>query len=706
MKKSLRCLPFILSLLFIQHSLAQTKTGFPFSMKEPTGPDTLFYPFYNGVQMIEIDRVGWWENIVNFYEVTQPRALEWSSLIPWKGPNIYLFRDSTKRIVKAFNTNVSLATLTAHFLKVPLKKKSSGITALFMPYHKGKRSLYEGGMIRSFKRELWFDGFYKVYTDPLPSANSFFYTGIMGSGPCGLIDSLGNYRIPPEYDQIIPVYGLLLLSKDGKCGMEDINRNVILPMEYDRFEFFSYSGIAFYQGDSLSGIFNQVKKKFYPLPGYEWMGFDFVANAEMYKPQKNWQPFIPVRKNGKRGLLDTNFTEVVPVVYDFCNPPRQERSRVCRNSKWGYMNTRGEEVIACTYEDAGEFSKGCADVYNEGKWIRIDTNGLPCDTCKKSQDYFGHPFETNNGTFMKRFRIAERNHFQGIMSSDKKIVVPILFEQISGIGDPSFKEGYSQNVFRAKRYDKFGIIDTAGQIILPFEYDYIDHFRNECNLVMISRDKLCGMANRSFRFIIPCLYEGLNPYSIKGRVIYTEKGKNGILDTLGNRITEPIFDQIGWLNDGMARASKNKLFGMIDANGKEVIPFQYDQIGDKFYNGLLMFQQNGKWGFLDLDGNVVIPEGFDEVRNFEMKITGAKKDKKMGFIDRKGKTEVQFIYDFIGHTWYKDGTVTVRRNGKIGFVNEKGNEVIPCEYDDDCGFWPDNGHHLKKNGQWIWVKAK
>jgi hypothetical protein len=56
-----------------------------------------------------------------------------------------------------------------------------------------------------------------------------------------------------------------------------------------------------------------------------------------------------------------------------------------------------------------------------------------------------------------------------------------------------------------------------------------------------------------------------------------------------------------------------------------------------------------------------------------------KLDKHWGYIDRKGNMVVPLKYHQINT--FKEGRAVVRINGKYGFVDEQGNEVIPLKYD-------------------------
>ncbi len=81
--------------------------------------------------------------------------------------------------------------------------------------------------------------------------------------------------------------------------------------------------------------------------------------------------------------------------------------------------------------------------------------------------------------------------------------------------------------------------------------------------------------------------------------------------------------------------------------------------------------------------------------------------RKRGYIDKKGNEVVPFIYDDAEN--FKDGIALVKKNGKYGYIDKKGNEVIKVEYDELSSF-DSNGlaWYVKPNtdnNKYKWPKA-
>ena len=77
----------------------------------------------------------------------------------------------------------------------------------------------------------------------------------------------------------------------------------------------------------------------------------------------------------------------------------------------------------------------------------------------------------------------------------------------------------------------------------------------------------------------------------------------------------------------------------------------------------------------------------------------SKQDEKTGlygFVDSEDKYVVKPIYKEVDFNFgFKPGlSKVVNKNGKVGYVNEEGKEVVPCKYDEASSF--DNGYAIVK----------
>ncbi len=177
---------------------------------------------------------------------------------------------------------------------------------------------------------------------------------------------------------------------------------------------------------------------------------------------------------------------------------------------------------------------------------------------------------------------------------------------------------------------------------------------------------------------------------------------------------------------------QNDLWGFVDVNGKEAIPFIYEEIDGTSLIGtkdIVVAKKDGKWGAVNFKNEAVIDFIYDDaiaVTFTENSVARVffKKDGKWGVVDNKNKTVAEFIYEepFEGSETEKlpfdrFGVVCMKKQGKYGLINLYAKEVIPFIYDEYFHFVYDesenerfeqqNGYAVVcKNGKWGTINLK
>lgn len=153
------------------------------------------------------------------------------------------------------------------------------------------------------------------------------------------------------------------------------------------------------------------------------------------------------------------------------------------------------------------------------------------------------------------------------------------------------------------------------------------------------------------------------------------------IDKVSKELAEAIkkYDKLDSYHEGLASVCKDEKWGFIDKLGQEIIPCKYDDAND-FEYGIAVVKYGEKEGAINNNGKVVIPFVYDWIKGFAEDSTAvAKKEGKFGIIDLKGSEIIPFVYDYCDN--FHEGMAAVVQNGKLGFVNRKGDLVIECQYE-------------------------
>jgi hypothetical protein len=159
------------------------------------------------------------------------------------------------------------------------------------------------------------------------------------------------------------------------------------------------------------------------------------------------------------------------------------------------------------------------------------------------------------------------------------------------------------------------------------------------------------------------------------------KAKYGLIDTMGNIILTPVYQEL-WVatKENIVVAKLNSKYGLLDENGKVVLPFVYDEMKCYSYNGgTFSLTRKNKYSYADSTGKIFSKREYDFGENFwSYRARVAIKD-KFGFIDSAGNEVVPLVYERAEPFYYN---VAVVGNGKkYGMINNMGEFIEPVEYD-------------------------
>ena len=223
--------------------------------------------------------------------------------------------------------------------------------------------------------------------------------------------------------------------------------------------------------------------------------------------------------------------------------------------------------------------------------------------------------------------------------------------------------------------------------------------------------------------------------------IVDNQNKNRFVSDSISVVVEPTlkYDNVRRFSEGLAVVEKDKKYGYVDQNGKEVVPpiyysadsFSdgvavayskddctwhiidkagnvkaqlkgYDNVGYYFSNGLIEVRKDDKYGLADTTGKEVIPPTYDIIYGFNEGLAQVKKDGKYGFVDQTGKEVVPLKYDISTSLEFNEGFARVVKDGKWGFVDQSGKEVVPPIYDSVESF-NEGLARVKKDGKYGFV---
>jgi len=132
--------------------------------------------------------------------------------------------------------------------------------------------------------------------------------------------------------------------------------------------------------------------------------------------------------------------------------------------------------------------------------------------------------------------------------------------------------------------------------------------------------------------------------------------------------------------NGYARVKSNSKWGIIDTNGRYVIPLKYTEIDDTGVIDSCFFYSNEKendktlFGLAKLDGSIITKPLYENIHDYRGRLFSVEIDKKQTYINNKG----EIIWQESGDTLLLDYNIDFK-NLSAHRVNQKSKEVSECE---------------------------
>ena len=169
------------------------------------------------------------------------------------------------------------------------------------------------------------------------------------------------------------------------------------------------------------------------------------------------------------------------------------------------------------------------------------------------------------------------------------------------------------------------------------------------------------------------------------------------------------YDEVRSFHNGFAIVIKNKLCGLINKKGHEIISPEYDVISGWCENRILVFK-NGKCGYLDYKGKQITEINYSSGTSYSegFAIVTDKNVNEYYFIDLDGK--IRFS-KFDNAQVFRNGIAPVKRNNKTYFIDKYG--VCISDFDnffvDNCFFMVNknsNNYRILLNNKYYFVSVE
>lgn len=370
----------------------------------------------------------------------------------------------------------------------------------------------------------------------------------------------------------------------------------------------------------------------------------------------------------------------------------------------GFINEKGVEIIPPNgkYQWAESFSNGMAIIGTNNEYGEKKTAGF----INKSGTLLIPMIYQEARGFSENLAPVKKNDKWGYINKTGAVIIPFKYSDayIFSQGLAIVGTEKSEGIYTKKMY---GYIDKTGKIILPFKYTYATHFHKlplGSHTIVKDQDDKYLLIDKTGKTVFDFKYnsenEDIYPISAEWLAnkneIKLDYGRGyakeyGIYDPVSKSfLVKPEYSDLTEVeHDGHYVVEKNYLKGIYKY--KEIIPAVYDFIVDQdslyyaVYGGTETDYgiKDGNFSFYDYNGTKLTKyedkESYDDMSIFKEKLARVKRNGKYGFINKKGEEVIPLEYDSTGV--FNSGIAVVFKGRKAGAINNKNETVIPFEYD-------------------------
>lgn len=268
-------------------------------------------------------------------------------------------------------------------------------------------------------------------------------------------------------------------------------------------------------------------------------------------------------------------------------------------------------------------------------------------------------------------------------------------------------QSYQGTCARVKIGELYGYVDLNGSFLLAPLYEEASTMSGSGAAVNDGEEwHIINTAGyKVARTSKPVEYMGV---LVGGKIPVAVDGKFGYVGTDLKIPDELPYDYASNFRNGVAAVKKDDKWGIIDAEGKMVTKFEYDDVildeFDTCSNGNVIFvKKDGAYRMIDPSGSSISNKEFTDARAFvSLEPAAVCIDGKWGFVDTTGKVVIEPQYEDARS--FNVGLGGVCIDGKWGYVNTSAESRIECQFEDCRSFAASGIAAVKSEDTWKFVR--
>lgn len=393
-----------------------------------------------------------------------------------------------------------------------------------------------------------------------------------------------------------------------------------------------------------------------------------------------------VSKYNKRGIIDQSGKIIQQITYDCIGEFINGFAQISIGGKYGFINANGEIVIQPTLNTVQQLN-------DKGYIVSKELDGKSFYAFIDANLEIKIPFTYDDITTLSDGFIARKNTIKYLLDSTGKNINTLNY---SNIYLATQGKSVLNSIFIAENKSKYGVVDYKGRVILPIQYKNIVSDSSGKYFVVTTADSKTGLIDSSKNILIP---PGQFSISYLSNDIYIatndQYGDNLEIRLYSTKLKrflnqKPFQDISRNFSEGLLAVLINKKVGYINEKGELIIEPIYERTeldfsfeggdgdGEGDYTETNMSSLYTECSFLDVTKNSIEEQIWKSNYDFSEGLTVIQTGEKHGYMNKKGQIVIPIIYSTADPFINGLAAVTINENGvsKNKIINKVGETVV------------------------------
>ena len=420
---------------------------------------------------------------------------------------------------------------------------------------------------------------------------------------------------------------------------------------------------------------------------------------------------------------------------------------IYEEEKWGVIDTKGKVVIEPTYNDMIVIPDSSKPIFFVLENVNYDdeTYDTKVINDKKEALYTSYDkvellynHDENNNLWYESALKVKKDGKYGLINFDGKEVLPCSKDSIevlegtksvyltssdgkkgivNSLGKEIIANKYVEIVSLTEKYEngfivknengKYGVINYDGTVALDEKYDAVSRIYGN-KMYIVKEDGILKIVNVKGEDVISGGFDTVK--SIDGdNILINKNGKYGVITKQNDEKIPAEYDILTYAFGEYYIAKKDDKYGIITLDNAEKIGFNYtyikyiadagiiqankENMQSELMNKEFQVKATGIVAQINTDKNYIRLRVNDEYKYYNFKLEErnnteilstntiflSKKDGKYGYVNEKGIVVVDYIYEDATEQ-NKYGFASVKKDGKWGCIDSKGKVIVEPKY--------------------------